>query len=158
VLPSTVTADIARAAHAASADPGKVRVGGELRGQGGFRLDGPGPLRLEHAALQRLLQETRQALDQARDRLRLTVRELEAERDREIAHRQAAEAAFAAIAAEREAEADKVRQGHAEIERLTASHALERDRLEMELEKTRNSLRTFLRHYVPRLKGFLLRR
>ncbi len=77
VLPSTVTADIARAAHAASADPGKVRVGGELRGQGGFRLDGPGPLRLEHAALQRLLQETRMELEKTRNSLRTLQRLLQ---------------------------------------------------------------------------------
>jgi len=158
VLPPTVTADLAHAAHAASADSAKVRVGAELRGEGGFRLDGPGPLRLEHAALRRLLRETRQALEQARAQSEIAVRDLEAERDRAIQHREAAEAAFVAMAAEREAEAEKVRQAQAEIERLSAAHAREREALARELEETRGSLRTFLRHYLPRLNGFLLRR
>ena len=155
VFPDGVTMGTARAAHAATAEPEQVRVGREMRGSGdGFRLDGPSPSRLEAAALQRLLRDTRQSLVHAQ----ATIQAMQAERDDIVAHRQAAEAAFVAMAAERDIEARTVCDAHDEIARMAEAHAREREALQQELELVRGSLRTFLTHYWPRLRRYLLRR
>ncbi len=67
VLPEAISADQGRLAHAATADPSKVRVGREVRtaapDQGsGFTLSGPDRHCLERAALNRILTETRQKM------------------------------------------------------------------------------------------------
>jgi hypothetical protein len=61
VLPDTITAEAALAAHRATAEPSKVRVGGETRAApaAGFSLSGPSHAQLDRAALQRLLGEAR---------------------------------------------------------------------------------------------------
>lgn len=63
VLPATVSPEVARLAHAEVADPGKVRVGAELRGDDdGFQMNGPGSVTIENAAVKRALREARRDL------------------------------------------------------------------------------------------------
>ncbi len=69
VLPEAVSAGQARLAHAATADPSKVRVGREVHtpppGQvSGFTLSGPDRDCLERAALNRVVAEARQKIAQ----------------------------------------------------------------------------------------------
>nr|WP_294502529.1 hypothetical protein [uncultured Rhodopila sp.] len=60
VLPDTISVEAGLAAHRATAEPSKVRVGGETRAAAaGFSLSGPSHAQLDRAALQRLLGEAR---------------------------------------------------------------------------------------------------
>lgn len=183
ILPRHVSLDEARAAHAATADPLKVRVGRELAPDaGGFAMDGPGPERLERAALQRLLASTRLALRTAETQsaeAMQAMRGAETARDDAVTHRLAAEQAFGALQVERDRDGQRFRaledaraeaaQAHAALQsrlehRLEEMQAErdrvrdERDAARRELALIRGSMRTFLRHYWPHLRGFLLRR
>jgi hypothetical protein len=72
VLPETISLEAGLAAHRSTADPSKVRVGGETEAGAapGFSLSGPTHAQLDRAALQRLLAEARRDSAAAGERLR----------------------------------------------------------------------------------------
>jgi len=68
ILPGTITAEFANAAHAGTADRAKVRIGKELDHMapgGGLQTHGPAFTQLDRVALARLLTEARQNLANA---------------------------------------------------------------------------------------------
>lgn len=123
VLPSPVPPEVARTAHRDTAHPDKVRVTAELHppAPDGFALDGPGPDRLERAALLRIIQDLRRAYADTNAALQAASaaeQDALAAQAQDQAHRHAAESAVLTMAGERDrmaAERDAARADRAKL-------------------------------------------
>nr|WP_294521852.1 hypothetical protein [uncultured Rhodopila sp.] len=131
VLPHPVDAETALAAHAALADPSKVRVGAELRpatdgAEPGFVLHGPGPLRLERAALTRTLADVRLELADVRNQLAAALaaaQEAQAAARDNDERRLAAEQAAAAATLDRDRESRQLQTANQALAAITEERA-----------------------------------
>jgi hypothetical protein len=145
ILPETITPEAARVAHAAIAEPSKVRVGTELQptadASGGFVLHGPKTLVLERAALSRTLADVRRELEDVRARLTeaITVaQDAHAVRAREAEHLDAAHQVLAAMSADRDAR-EGMRQA---AEQALYAAIRDRDDLQVRLAALEHTVRT----------------
>jgi len=162
VLPETITAEAARAAHADIAEPAKVRVGTELQPVAdeagpGFVLNGPSPLRLERAALSRALADVRRERDDVRARLAQAMAEVQAPHN---AGMQDAEQLHAARQALETMTADRDSREHM---RQAAEQALntamrERDEIRASLAALEHAVRTSRLLRAGRLVRRVIRR
>ncbi|HQT78969.1 MAG TPA: hypothetical protein PLD10_18095 [Rhodopila sp.] len=155
LLPDGVSQQDAARAHAAVADPAKVRVGAELHqpqdtSAEGFTLNGPGPLRLERAALMRVVVRMRHELAEARAQLAemraqsaeamTAARAAQAETAAETARWQAAEATLSRTAEQRDMTAEALRLSEAVLQERQRAHQAEMLMRETEIAALRSRL------------------